>query len=96
MRILNRSLCFLGGQFYQMDIEKVLSIKNFRSQLQRKGDCGNILSNDLIECCMLCEERKCFLCKIKKAKGRFEKQKNCSFAITEYKEAVERDILIRF
>lgn len=42
-----------------MDIEKVLSIKNFRSQLQRKGDCGNILSNDLIECCVKRESVCC-------------------------------------
>jgi len=33
-----------------MAIEKVLSIRNFRSQLQGKGEMGNILSNDLIEC----------------------------------------------
>jgi len=39
-------------------------------------------------------ERKCCLCSIKKAKGRFEKYENFSHAMTKCKESVERGILI--
>lgn len=39
-------------------------------------------------------ERKCWLCSIKKAKGRFEKHENSSYTMIECKESVERGILI--
>lgn len=74
-----------------MGIERVCLLETAGIGHRGQGDCENTVKglNRRLN------ERECCLCRIKKAKGRFEKYENFSCAMMECKESVERGILIR-